>query len=128
MHVTEMNDLHCMHYMHRTSFHASFHVILCRISHHFTSFHIIFHTFHCTHHTHRTHITHVAHFAFREQRAFHALHHTSCHFMYHFMSFCHENFISHSFIPFRSEESRNRVKTAHSSIERHLSGAFYSRG
>ena len=64
---------------------------------HFASFHVIFHIFYCTYHTHRTHLTHVAQFAFREQRAFHALHHTSRHFMCHFMSFHHENSLhSHS--------------------------------
>ena len=96
MHVTEINDLHFM------SFHVVFHVILCCISHHFMlhfiSFYIAFHTFHCTYHTHCTHITHVAHFIFREQRAFHALHHTSRHFMCHFISFCHENsYHTHSY-------------------------------
>ena len=40
---------------------------------------------------HRTHITHVAYFAFHERRTFHALHHIARHFMYHFMSFHHEN-------------------------------------
>ena len=78
-----MNDLH------RIS-----HVISCIISRHFmlhfASFHAIFHTFHCTNHTHRTHVTHVAQYAFREQRAFHALHHTSRHFMCHFIPFSHE--------------------------------------
>ena len=90
LYVTEINDLHCMHYI--------LHVISCIISphfmSHFTSFHVIFHTFHCTYHTHRTHITHVAHYAFREQRAFHALHHTSR----HFISFFHEiSYHTHSY-------------------------------
>ena len=78
----------------RSTFHDASHVILCCISRyfmsHFTSFHVAFHTFHCTHHMHRTHVTHVAHFAFRKQRVFHALHYTSRHFMYHFISFSHE--------------------------------------
>ena len=65
---------------------------------HFTSFHVAFHTFHRTHHTHHTHVTHIAHFAFHEQRAFHALHHISRHFMYHFMSFSHEiSYHTHSY-------------------------------
>ena len=87
LHVTEINNLHCMH--------DALHVISCIISRHFmlhfTSFYVTLHTFHCTHHTHRTHITHVAHFAFREQHAFHVLHRILRHFMYHFMSFYHEN-------------------------------------
>ena len=89
LHVTEIKDLHCI----------AFHVILCCISHHFmlyfTPFHVIFYTFHCTHRMHHTHITYVTHFAFHAHRAFHALHHISRHFMYHFMSFYHEN-SSHS--------------------------------
>ena len=77
-----------------TSFHASFHVTWCCISHHFMSYFIHF----IAHHTHRTHVTHVAHYAFREQRAFHALHHTSRHFMCHFISFCHEiSYHTHSY-------------------------------
>ena len=74
--------------------HAS-HVISCIILRHFmlyfTSFHVAFNTFHCTHCMHHTHITHVTHFAFHEQRGFQALHHIARHFMYHFMSFYHEN-------------------------------------
>ena len=59
LHVTEINDLHCMH--------CISHVISCIISRHFMSHFASFHvTFHCTHHMHRTHITHIAHFAFRE--------------------------------------------------------------
>ena len=87
LHVTEMNDLHCMH--------CISHIISCIISRHFmlyfTSFHVIFHILYCTHYIHRTHVTHVAHFAFHEQHTFHALHRISRHFMYHFMSFYHEN-------------------------------------
>ena len=94
LHVTEINDLHFMH--------CILHVISCIISRHFmlhfASFHVIFHTFHRTYHMHLTHVTHVAQFAFREQRAFHALHHTSCHFMCHFISFSHENlYHTHSY-------------------------------
>ena len=90
LHVTEINDLHCTH-----------HVILCCISHqlmlYFTLFHVIFYTFYCTHYMHHTHITHIVHFAFHEQHAFHTLHHIARHFMYHFMSFHHENSLySHS--------------------------------
>ena len=78
-----------------------FHVISCCISRHFmlhfTSFHITFYTFYCTHYMHRTYITYVTHFAFHAHRAFHALHRISRHFMYHFMSFYHENsFHNHS--------------------------------
>ena len=81
---------------------SALHIISCIILRHFmsyfTSFHVIFHTFHCTHHTHRTHVTHVAHYAFREQRAFHALQHTSRHFMCHFISFFHEiSYHTHSY-------------------------------
>ena len=51
LHVTEINDLHCMH--------CISHVISCIILHHFmlnfASFYVIFHTFHYTHHTHYTH-------------------------------------------------------------------------
>ena len=91
LHVTEINDLHRMHCIR--------HVISCIILRHFmlyfASFHVIFHTFY---HTHRTHVTHVAHYAFREQRAFHALHHTSRHFMYHFILFSHEiSYHTHSY-------------------------------
>ena len=94
LYVTEMNDLHCMH--------CISHVISCIISRHFmlhfASFYVIFNTFHCTHHTYRTHVTHVAHYAFREQRAFHALQHTSRHFMCHFISFSHEiSYHTHSY-------------------------------
>ena len=74
--------------------------------HHFTSFYVIFHIISChilyislhISHTHHTHITHVAHYAFREQRAFHTLHHTSRHFMCHFISFSHEiSYHTHSY-------------------------------
>ena len=97
----ERSALHALHFA-RHCMHCISHVISCIISRHFmshfTSFHVIFHTFHCTHHTHCTHITHVAHYVFREQRAFHALHHTSRHFMCHFISFCHEiSYHTHSY-------------------------------
>ena len=107
MHVTEIKNsrLHLIacNRNERSALHARIsHVISCIISRHFmlyfASFHVIFHIFHCTYHTHRTHVTHVAHFTFREQRAFHALHYTSHHFMYHFISFSHKNsYHAHSY-------------------------------
>ena len=101
LHVTEINDLHRMHCI-RHVISCIQHFISCIISRHFmlhfASFHVIFYTFHYTHHTHCTHVTHVAHFAFREQRAFHALHHTSRHFMCHFISFSHKiSYHTHSY-------------------------------
>ena len=107
MHVTEIKNsrLHLIacNRNERSASHACIsHVISSIISRHFMShftlFHVIFHTFHCTYHIHCTHVTHVAHYIFREQRAFYALHHTSRHFMCHFISFCHEiSYHTHSY-------------------------------
>ena len=95
----------------------AFPVISCCISRHFmlhlTSFHVTFHTFHCTHYIHRTHVMHIAHFAFHEQRAFHTLHHTSRHFMCHFISFSHEiSYYTHSYhLGVKREENRSKRHT-----------------
>ena len=118
----ERSALHALHiarhFMHHfTLFHVALHVISCCISRHFmlhfTSFHVAYHTFHCTHYMHRTHVTHVVHFVFREQYAFHALHHTSHHFMCHFMSFCHENsYHTHSYhLGVKRVENRSKRHT-----------------
>ena len=106
LHVTEIKNsrLHLIacNRNKQSALHRISHVISCIISRHFmshfTSFHVIFHTFHCTYHMHRTHVTHVALHTFREQRAFHTLHHTSRHFMCHFISFSHEiSYHTHSY-------------------------------
>ena len=124
LHVTEINDLHSMsfhvarHFMlYFTSFHVAFHIILCHISY------ISLHTFHALNACHACR-------AFRISRTVRI----SCitayvaSFYVSFYIILSWKFILHSFIPFRSEESRNRVKTAHSSIECHFSRTFYSRG
>ena len=103
--------------------------------HHFTLFYVVFHIISC--HIsyislHASHTSHTCH----ARRAICILWtaRISCitpyiaSFYVSFHIIFSWKFISHSFIPFRSEESRNRVKTAHSSIRRHLSKAFYSRG
>ena len=106
------------HFMHHfTSFHVAFRIISCHIS--YISLYISY-TSHTRHACRAIRISRTARI--------------SCIAAYvasFYVSF-HVNlswkFISHSFIPFRSEESRNRVKTAHFSIGRHLNEAFYSRG
>ena len=118
----ERSALHALHIAHHfmhhfTSFHVSFYIISHRISY------ISSYTSHTSH-------THHACRALRISRTarilciapYIASFYVSFHIIFSW------NFISHSFIPFRNEESRNWVKTAHSSIERHLSEAFYSRG
>ena len=120
----QWSALHTLH-AYRTSFHVAFHVISCCISHHFMSYFIHF----------ITHITHITHIISSHVIACHRIFHIleswiTPHCMSFYLSFyviSSWKFISCSFIPFRNEESRNRVKTAHSSIGRHLSGAFYSK-
>ena len=118
----ERSALHCTHIArhfmwHFTLFYAAFHIISCHISY------ISLHTLHASHAYHACR-------AFRISRTARisciAPYVTSFYVSFHIISSW--NFISHLFISFRSEESRKRIKTAHSSIERHLSGAFYSRG
>ena len=108
LHVTEINDLHCMHCTH----------IARHFMHHFTSFHVAFRIISChisyisLYASHTSHAYHTCR-VFREQRAFHALHHTSRHFMYHFMSFCHENsYYTHSYhLGVKREENRSKHHT-----------------
>ena len=102
------------HFMHHfTSFYVAFCIISCHIP--YISSHISY-TLH-THHACR---------AFRISRTARI----SCitpyitSFYVSFHVILSWKFISHSFIPFRSEERRKRVKTAHSSIERLPSEAF----
>ena len=121
----------------RSALHA-FHVISCiarHFMHHCTSFNVVFHiiSYHIPYIS--LHASHASH-AYHAHRAFRISQTTriSCiapyvaSFYVSFHVILSWKFIAYSFIPFRSEESRKRVKTAHSSIERHLSGAFYSRG
>ena len=105
------------HFMHHfTSFYVTFHVISCHIS--YISLHIS-HTSHTHHACRALRISRTARISCIAPYV--ASFYVSFHIIFSW------NFISHSFIPFRSEESRNRVKTAHFSIGRHLSGAFYSK-
>ena len=114
----ERSVLHALHmarhFMHHfTSFHVAFRIISCHTS--YISSHIS-HTSH-THHACRAlrisrtaRISHIAPYVASFYVSFHVI-----------LSW---KFIAYSFIPFRSEESRKRVKTAHSSIERLPSEAF----
>ena len=118
----ERSPLHSLHitrhFMHHfTSFHVTFHIISCHIS--YISLHAS-HTLHTRHACRAIRISRTA--CISCIVAYVASFYVSFHIIFLW------NFIAHSFIPFRSEESRKRVKMAHSSIERHLSGAFYSRG
>ena len=106
---------HFMHYF--TSFHVAFRIISCHIS--YISLHIS-HTLHTRHACRALRISRTARISCIAPYV------TSFYVSFHVIFSW--NFIAYSFIPFRSEESRKRVKMAHSSIERHLSGAFYSRG
>ena len=136
LHVTEINELYF------TSFHVTFHVfhvISCCISRHsmlyFTSFHVTFHVISCR-------ILHISLYALHTSHTCHAcrafcISHTvriSCiapHITSFYVSFhviLSWKFILYSFMSFSIEERRKRVKMPSSSIERHLSGVFYSRG
>ena len=79
----ERSALHAL--QHRTSFHASFHVILCRISHHFMSYFIHFIT-RITYITHTSCTSRISHFA----NSAHFMHYTIrrvilCVISYHFV-------------------------------------------
>ena len=106
------------HFMHHfTSFYVAFCIISCHISY------ISSHTSHASHTRHACRALRISRTARISCIApYVASFYVSFHIIFSW------NFISYSFIPFRSEKSRKRVKTAHSSIERHLSGVFYSRG
>ena len=82
------------HFMHHfASFHVAFRIISCHIS--YISLHTS-HTLHTSLHRMTSHV--IVFFTFREQCAFHALHYTLRHFMYHFMSFSHEiSYHTHSY-------------------------------
>ena len=102
------------HFMHHfTSFYVAFHIISCHISY------ISLHTSHALNACRAFRISWTVRISCIA--AYVASFYVSFHIIFSW------NFISHSFIPFRNEESRNRVKTAHFSIGRHLSGAFYSK-
>ena len=112
-----------------------FYVILCHISCHFmlhcTSFHVAFHVI-------LRHISHILLYASHASHAYHACRtfciswtaHISCivpHSTSFYVSFhviLSWKFIAYSFMPFRIEERRNRVKTPNSSIGRHLNEVF----
>ena len=123
LHVTKINDLHCMHF---TSFHVAHHFML-----YFMSFHVVFHIIsHCISYislytSHASHVHHTCR-AFRIARtaciSCIAPHITSFYVSFHVI--LSWKFIAYSFIPFRSEERRKQVKTAHSSIERLPSEVF----
>ena len=129
LHVTEIKELHCMYF-------TLFHVfrIISRISHHFILYFISFNIFYVIlcyishillYTSHASHTYHACR-AFRISWTVHisciALYFTSFYMSFHVISSW--KFISHSFISFRSEERRKRVKTTHSSIERLSSEAF----
>ena len=142
LHVTKINNLHRMHCIQ--------HVISCIISRHFmlhfTSFHVVFHIISCCishislHALHASHTYHACRTfnAFHASHAYHACHasrilRTTCisciapHSTSFYVSFhviSSWKFITYSFMALRIEERRNRVKTPHSSIGRHLSEAF----
>ena len=118
----ERSALHALHtarhfMRHFTSFHVAFCIISCNIS--YISSHVS-HTSHTRHTCRALCISRTVRISC--SAAYVASFYVSFHIILSW------NFISHSFIPFRNEESRKRVKTAHSSIERHLRGVFYSRG
>ena len=92
------------HFMHHfTSFHVVFYIISCHISY------ILLHALHASHACHACR-------AFRISRTARisciAPYITSFYVSFHVIFSW--KFIAYSFIPFRSEESRKRVKTAHS--------------
>ena len=138
LHVTEIKNsrLHLVacNRNERSAFHIITHIAR-HFMHHFTSFHVAFCIISC-------HVSYISlyisytshtHHACRALRISWTAHISGiatyvASFYVSFYVIFSWNFITHSFIPFRSEESRKRVKMAHSSIERHLSGAFYSRG
>ena len=111
-----LHALHCIarHFMyHFTSFYVVFCIISCHIS--YISSHV-------SHASHTRHACRAIRISRTARISCIAPYVASFYVSFHIIFLW--NFISHSFIPFRSEESRNRVKTAYSSIERHLSGAF----
>ena len=106
---------HFMHYF--TSFHVAFCIISC---------HILYISLHISHTSHTRHTCRAFRISQTACISCIAPYVASFYVSFHVISLW--KFIAYSFIPFRSEESRKWVKTAHSSIECHLSGAFYSRG
>ena len=102
------------HFMHHfTSFHVAFRIISC---------HIPYISLHISHTSHTRHACRAFRISRTERISCIAPYVASFYVSFHVI--LSWKFISHSFIPFRSEESRKQVKTAHSSIERHLSGSF----
>ena len=94
LHVTEINDLHFMSFhvachfiLHCTSFYVTFHIILCLISH------ILLYALHASYTYHACHAFCIS----CTSRISCIAPHITRHFMYHFMSFYHENlFHTHS--------------------------------
>ena len=78
------NQRFALHALHVMSFHASFHVISCRISHHFIS-HFIHFIAHITRIAHTSRMSRISHFANSVHFMHYTIHHVilciiSCHF------------------------------------------------
>ena len=113
------------------AFHVISHIIARHFMHHCTSFHVVFHiiSYHISyilsHASHTLHARHACRAICISRTA-----HISCiaayvaSFYVSFHVILSWKFIAYSFIPFRSEECRKQVKTAHFSIERLPSEAF----
>ena len=102
------------HFMHHfTSFYVAFRIISCHIS--YISSHI-------SHTSHTRHACRAIRISRTTRISCIAPYVTSFYVSFHVI--LSWKFIAHSFISFRSEERRNRVKTTHSSIERLPSEVF----
>ena len=116
-HISRMSRIsHCTYIVHFMPFHVIFHVISCCI------LHISLYALHTSHACHTCHACRVIRISWTTCILCITLYVASFYVSFHVISSW--KLIAYSFIPFRSEESRKWVKTAHSSIERLPSEAF----